>query len=536
MSAVTVIHRLFLTLVAAMALSIGLSVEAARATEQATTSPPRYALVNARLVIRPGEVLERGTLLIRADRIEAVAARLRIPADAIVLDLGGRTVYPGFIDANSRYAQPNEQPRNDATVRTSADHENTLVSSARDIGASIQPDAERASKLRELGITSVLSQPGNGIFRGQAALLSTMDSSHPSEVLMVPRLAQALAFEAYANGSEQYPVSPAGSTALMRQVLLDARWQQQRQRWLSRQSAVKRGELTDEVPPALSALWPTLSQTQPVIFQADVEVDLERAARLAQELGLRWLINGNGYEYRQAAMLKASGAGVIVSLKRPSKPAVANPDEALDVSLSELQHWEWAPFNARVLAEAGVPFALTSAGLDNPATEFWPRLREAVANGLAEEVAMAALTVVPASLLGIADRVGALAPRRSADLVIGDADLFHSNAARIHEVWTRGQRHILRLGKTGEDIRNVVLTAEHTKPALPTALRYPVGEYGRESVPAQLENVLVRGATVWTQGAQGVLHDADLWVQRGRIRAVGKNLSTPAGATSVDGR
>ncbi len=62
----------------------------------------------------------------------------------------------------------------------------------------------------------------------------------------------------------------------------------------------------------------------------------------------------------------------------------------------------------------------------------------------------------------------------------------------------------------------------------------PAGEYGRAAVPAQPENLLIRNATVWTMGPDGILENADLLVRRGRIVEVGRDLSAPGGAEIID--
>ena len=62
----------------------------------------------------------------------------------------------------------------------------------------------------------------------------------------------------------------------------------------------------------------------------------------------------------------------------------------------------------------------------------------------------------------------------------------------------------------------------------------PMMEYGRASLPEQPGTVLVKNATVWTQGAQGRLENADLLVQRGKVVRVGTNLSAPSGAVVID--
>ncbi|HUF71086.1 MAG TPA: amidohydrolase family protein [Longimicrobiales bacterium] len=63
----------------------------------------------------------------------------------------------------------------------------------------------------------------------------------------------------------------------------------------------------------------------------------------------------------------------------------------------------------------------------------------------------------------------------------------------------------------------------------------PAAEFGRERIPEQPQNVLVRNATVWTQGPQGRLQNADLLVTNGRVAQVGQNLQAPSGAVEIDG-
>ena len=63
----------------------------------------------------------------------------------------------------------------------------------------------------------------------------------------------------------------------------------------------------------------------------------------------------------------------------------------------------------------------------------------------------------------------------------------------------------------------------------------PAVAYGRERIPPQPEHVLIRNATVWTQGPQGRIENADLLVTRGKVARVGRGLDAPSGATVVDG-
>lgn len=626
---------------AAFGAFVGLAGSIGSATAQIDTSPVDglhentpglIALRHARLVVKPGQVVEDGTLVMR-DGVIVSAGSGAAPEGALEIDLSGKTVFAGFIDAQTDYAQvaeptpPAPQPQVAApftpTPQQGARHWNSKVRPERDVAQLIKPDAKKAESLRKLGFTTALSAPDKGVFRGQSALVTLAESTRANDVLIKPQIAQHLAFELSRFPSSEYPDSLIGAVALVRQTFYDTRWQHDRLAWQAKQ----RGAERIEANLALDALEAPLAGRQPIVFSTEDELDFARVFALANEFKLKLIIGGNGYEYREVARIKNAGVPVIVPLTYPEAPAVEDPDRALDVGLSELEHWEWAPFNARVLAEAGVPFAITSAGLKKPEDQFWTNLRKAVASGLDENLALAALTVQPATMLGAADRLGTLEAGKLAQIIVADADLFRSDKARIYETWIDGKRYALAsidtpdprgvwnlrwsgvsgpasieisgelpdltakagdksfpaivgdrrltlyppgelLGVKRERVATVlsltaagvegrgqvdasrefrvdgtlanakprVAEAAKAKPALPSReRRYPFGEYGRTALPAS-QSVIVRNATIWTQGPQGKLEDADIAVANGKIVAVGKGVKAPAGAIEIDGR
>lgn len=412
-------------------------------------TPGHVALTHARLVTRPGQVIEDGMLVMRDGRIISVGAAATPPSDALVLDLGGKTVFAGFIDADSTYAQPAEaatpanappavaQPYTPAPQQGSR-HWNNKVRPERDLAQQLQPDPKKAEALRKLGFTSVLSAPDKGIFRGQSALVTLGDSTRLNDVLLKPRVAQHLAFEFSRYPAAEYPASLMGSIALIRQTWYDAGWQRDYQNWAAKNAGGQRAQ----VNLALDALQDSLAARQPVVFAAGDELDYARVLAVASEFRLKLVIEGNGREYRDLERIKSAGVPVIAPLPLVEAPAIEDPERALDVALSDLEHWESAPFNPRRLAEAGIPFALTAAGLKKPEEQFWSQLRKAVASGLDEQYALAALTVQPASMLGMSSQLGSLEPGKAAQLVVADADLFRSDKARIYESWIDGQRYV----------------------------------------------------------------------------------------------
>lgn len=230
-----------------------------------------------------------------------------------------------------------------------------------------------------------------------------------------------------------------GSIALLRQTPLNGQWYAVRQHWEAQHAGAPRAEPNR----ALVALQPMLGGRHVAVFVTRDELDYARALAVAQEMKLRVVLLGNGHEYREAERLRNAGVGVIVPLRMPEAPAVEDPAHALDIGLEALQHWRMAPYNARLLSEAGVPVAFTTLGLDQPEREFWPALRKQMAQGLDENAALAALILQPARMLGIDAQLGSLAPGKRAHLLIADADLLRNAQASIHEVWIDGQRYPL---------------------------------------------------------------------------------------------
>jgi imidazolonepropionase-like amidohydrolase len=436
-----------------LALSLGAHAFAQVDTRPAEgirqNSPRVHALTNARVFVSPGVEHATATIVLRNGLIEAVGTDIDIPADARQWDLEGRIVYPGFIDSMSevglpaglrtpRPRDPDDGPPPAGPAQSADGFWNPRIQPETDISALIELDADEFQTMREAGFTAVLSVPRRGILRGQSTLLSLAepDSARPS--LIAARVGQHFGAET-AGADDAYPTSLMGVIALTRQALYDAQWYQAVREYNARNPAVERAAVNS----ALAALAPVIAGTQPVFYTADDELDYARALAIAEEFDLDLAIYGNGHEYRKTQLLASLERPMIVPLDFPEAPDVSTPDGALAVSLETLQHWELAPSNAAFLASAGIPFALTADGLDKVAEEFWTNVRLAVERGLSPEQALAALTTIPAELLGQTDRLGTLVPGKIANLVVADSDLFSDPEAAIELVFIDGDAYEL---------------------------------------------------------------------------------------------
>src|SRR3954467_1800791 len=416
--------------------------------------PRVHALTNARIVAAPGKTIEKGTVLIRDGIIVEVGPDVKVPAEARAWDLAGKTIYPGFIDSYSRLdlpetlkpepprsdtdpddpnAKPKEIPRESPKGTRSW---NPRVTPERRAADYLNVDKKGTKALRDLGFTSALIVPGRGVFHGTSALINLQESDVDTMVI-APVVAQHIGFDFdrdSRDGDRGYPNSLMGSIALIRQSFLDASWYQ------AAQDAYRKNPATTERPETNASLAALAEQMQrnPLVFEAEDELDLLRALKIADEFKLKPILFGNGYEYRVRKTLAEKKPAIILPLDFPKPPEVERPEQAVDVELDELQHWDRAPSNPARLAEAGILFALTTEKLEKPEKDFWARLRLAVRRGLSRDAALAALTSTPAEMFGVADRLGSIAPGRIANLVVATGDLFGEDA-KIVTTWIDGR-------------------------------------------------------------------------------------------------
>ncbi|HUE74508.1 MAG TPA: amidohydrolase family protein, partial [Pirellulaceae bacterium] len=390
-------------------------------------TPAVWALTNAKIVTEPGKVIDKGTIVVKDGVIAAVGADVQPPADARVLDMAGKLVYPGLIDAFG------EAPVTAEQRQSSAPHWNPQVTPQFDLSEHYRFDDDLNKKLRSQGITARLVAPAGGIIKGRSAVVTTRSTTGTRSILAAD-VALHVRLTISFGSRDNFPNSPMGAVALARQSFLDADW-------YGRAWTAYRGSpslVRPERNEALEALAPYLGSEKLVIFDAANEQFFDRADRFAKEFGLKAIIRGSGREYRRIEEIKASGRPVIVPVNYPSAPSVGGIEEARDVSLEQLMHWDHAPENAARLEKAGVPIALTSYGLRDPA-KFLANVRRAVERGLPADAALKALTTTPAALYGMEIRVGTIAAGKVASLVIADGDLF-AKKTKVVETWVDGER------------------------------------------------------------------------------------------------
>ena len=387
--------------------------------------PGLYAFTNATIVLNAEQTTSNGTLLVKNRKIEAVGQNLTIPKGYVVIDLKGKFIYPSFIDAFSSYGlseasrpQGGFRGQGRSTVFTStkvgAYNWNEAIRPEIAVKSMFTVDAKKAEELKKNGFGAVQAINRDGIARGTSSVVSLNDEKENNAFLKDVAAAQYSFNKGSSNNN--YPSSLMGSISLLRQTYYDAQWYKNQK---------------EEFNISLDEFNKT--QSLPQLFEVNDALSVLRADKIGDEFGKQFIFKTDGKEYQRIAAIKATGGSFIIPVNFPKPYDVENPVDARNISLSQLKDWELAPSNPAALEKAGVRFAITAYGLES-SKDFMANIRTAIDNGLSEKQALKSLTEVPASLLGVADQVGSLAPGKLANFIITSDAVFKKESA-IYENW-----------------------------------------------------------------------------------------------------
>ena len=426
-------------LIVAILALVGAS--AARAGE------PRYfAITNARIVPVSGPVIEGGTVVISKGLIAAVGKDLAIPPEAWVIDGKGLTVYPGLFDAltdlgltggaapsgeGQAHGGPGGGP---PPARGPEDRPNTTpwVVAADELKA----DDKRIETWRNGGFTTALTAPKTGLFPGQGAVIDLAGERPGALVVKTPATLQLSLTPS--GGFFGFPGSLIGVIGYLKQVYYDAQQDTQAQQIYT---ASPRGHERPPYDRALRAIEDATRDGRPVLLPAVTVPQILRAFDIAEKLGVKSVVlYGVTQGYAVADQIAAHKFQVLVNLKWPEKEKDADPEA--EESLRTLRLRDRAPGTPAALEKAGVKFAFYSGGLTTT-KDILKNTKRAIDAGLKPDAALRALTLSPAEIFGVADRLGSIEVGKIANLVVADGDLFEEKT-KVKFVFVDGRKFEIR--------------------------------------------------------------------------------------------
>ncbi|MEL6133361.1 MAG: amidohydrolase family protein, partial [Bacteroidota bacterium] len=390
------------------------------------------AFTNVTLHIAPGRIIENATLVIREEKIVAAGTNVPLPADATVMDMKGKHIYPSFIDPHTHYGMPEVKRAPRSRNRTEqispktegAYNANDAIKAQFDAISLFKGDEKFAKEMRNMGFGSVLTFRPDGIARGTSALVS-LSNDNPNLTVIKGKASAHYSFNK-GSSAQDYPSSIMGAIALLRQTYMDADWY----------GSQPHKKLYDE---SLRAWMAT--QEMPQVFEVRGKLNLMRADKVGDEFGKQYIIKCSGDTYQNLAEVKATGASLILPVNFPQAYDVTDPYDAMQVSLGQMKHWEMAPANPKILAENDITFAFTTDDLKHK-KRFFPNIRKAIQHGLDKETALAALTTIPANMLQVSDMLGSLESGKIANLIITSGDIFDAKT-KIYQNWVQGKPFVV---------------------------------------------------------------------------------------------
>jgi imidazolonepropionase-like amidohydrolase len=418
----------FAVLVLAAAPSAAPAAPDPEAGQGAAARRPPFAIVDATIITVSGPVLRNATLLVRDGKIAAVGLSVDVPKDADVMQGKGLWVMPGLVDTHSHigvYALPEVEANADSNEWT-----DPVTPHVRALDSIHSGDPAIARAVAG-GVTTVQVLPGSAnVVGGQSAVLKLRGGAAERMQFEGAPPGMKMAFgenpKRVYGQQERSPASRMGNAAILRQALTQAR--DYRRKWddyraKQARSAAAAGASGDEAPPARDLRLEALANLLDGKFRAHVHVyradDILTVFRIADEFGFKIASLQHCLEgYKVAEEIARRGVGVATFA---------------DLWGFKMETWEATPENAARMARAGVRVAIQS---DHPVVEERYLIHEAaraVRYGLPVEEAYRAVTLNPAWMLGVDDRVGSLETGKDADIAVFDGPPL---SVRSHEVRT----------------------------------------------------------------------------------------------------
>ena len=348
-----------------------------------------------------GSDLPCGDVLVGDDgKILAIGASLLVPENCTVIDAQGRLVTPGGIDAHCHIGLDNE-----AVGWEGMDYNEIVDPITPQMRAidSIYPQDEAFALAVQGGVTTACTGPGSANVVGGTFVVIKLHGNRVDDMILKDAVAMKCAFgenpkRCYGQGGKKAPMTRMGVAALLRELLFKTR------RYLEDKAAGKNPAFDMK----LEAMIPVLEGKIPLKAHAHRADDILTSIRIAKEFGVKLTLDHC-----------TDGAVIADELAKEGYPAFVGPSLGSKTKV-ELTNKSFATANA--LHTAGVHVSIITDAPVIP-LQYLPMCAGLAADaGLDQEQAWKAITINPATALGIADRVGSLEVGKDADIVIWSAD------------------------------------------------------------------------------------------------------------------
>jgi len=374
-----------------------------------------FAITNARIVTVSGAPIENGTVVIQNGKIAAVGANVPIPAGAERIDGKGLSVFPGMIDAGTNLGLVEiglGVPGSVDVAETGDVNPNAKAITG------INPHSTHVEITRVNGITTVMTLPQSGTISGQSAVINLLGSTQ-AEMAVVPAFGLVINFPRITTFAGFNPLTGPQTVDFNTAVKnRDKKLEELKKLFgdIENYARVKDAYAKDKSLPypktdiKMDAMIPYVRGEKPVIFVAERERDIRGAAKFVGDMKIKGIIIGGQEAWKAADELKKNNISVIYT-------------NIYNLPVQDDDSYDYLFTAPSKMAQAGVNFCI-STGNDGAEVRDLPyHAGLAGAYGLSKDDALKAVTLYPAQILGIADRLGSIETGKIANIVVADGDI-----------------------------------------------------------------------------------------------------------------
>jgi len=396
-----------------------------------STPAPTIAITGGKLLTITHGVIENGTIILAGGKIAAVgtAGAVKIPAGAQIVDAKGMTVYPGLIDSETNLGLSEveaDEMSNDLVETSDEIFPNMHVYDA------FHAETEHIPITRLNGITNAIVAPASGDTLPGQDIFIQLAGRDCDQMILGRDIALAMNFsgaQRRRGKDRKFPSTRMGLASQLRQTFIDAQayavtkseYQAKLDKWQKgdKKAGTDSSESTGAAPTApkfdlkMEALQPYLRGERPVVLAAYEGYEIEVAMQIAQEFHLKVVLNHVTH-----------GQEILDKIASYKVPVIVGPIYAFP---SANERYDAVFSLPAELSRRGVKIAFSSAGDESGNPGGFERnlpyaAGYAVAYGLPYDEALKAITLNPAEIWGVADKLGSLDEGKTANVVIANGD------------------------------------------------------------------------------------------------------------------
>jgi imidazolonepropionase-like amidohydrolase len=436
--------RLLILAIAATLVSVVSSAAQSDGSQQNKTGRGgTFAIVGARIVTVSGAVIENGTVVIQNGKITAVGAGASIPSGAERIDGKGLSVFPGMIDASTNLGLAEIGQGANATI--DVQEVGTINANAKAI-TGVNPHSSHVNVTRVNGITTVVSEPTGGTIAGQSTIINLNGSTQADMavvavhglVINFPRVTGGGGFGGGFGGGGGGGALDFNELVRRRDTAVEELKKLFREVEAYARSVEAYAKDKSMPTPTTSlryeAMIPYVRGQKPIHFTSERERDIRAIAKFVSEMKVKGVVVGGQEAWKAADVLKANNIGVIYT-------------NIYSLPVQQDDPYDYLYEAPSLMQKAGVKFAISTGDGGGEVRDLPYHAGIAGAYGLGKDEALKSVTLYPAQILGIDDRLGSIEVGKMANIVVADGDMLDART-NIKYVFING--------------RLVPLTSRHT--------------------------------------------------------------------------